>query len=378
MKKRNLILTGTLFVLCCAATGCKVDPLYDFSTLDSEITLLKGATFPVPSPPSISLADILDLDGFPYIVTDVNGDYLISFTLDPVEMSVMIPGDITGGQIPTGYEPEAYSFGGVPDFLSSDGQHVEPDLSEMELRLSIDSGIPADFTVSSRLETFRNGTLQRSYLVENLQVPYGKSEYLLRERPDGSLGSIWVPELGKLLAPVPDEFRISALDVYATEDQLALVQVGDVYDLTCLASVRTPISFSENTRFKVSAPLEAELNLEQIGLKKAALHLDVENTIPLDFTVDLYALDGDGKRIDSIQFFDSGSVSVPGGSATPLCLNLTTPGDLRFKSLILTLSASSKPSLAGVHFNRSQVIRFSNLYLELPDGIQVKLEEPEK
>lgn len=376
MKTRNLILTGTLLVLC--ATGCKVDPLYDFSNLDTEITVLKGATFPVPSPPSISLADILNLDGFPYIVVDGNGDYLISFSLDPVEMSVMIPEAVSGGQIPTGYEPETYTFGGVPDFLSSDGQHVEPDLSEMELRLSIDSGIPADFTVSSRLETFRNGSVQRSYLVENLQVPYGRSDYLLSEHPDGSLGSIGVPELGKLLAPVPDEFRISALDVFATDEQLALVTPGQVYDLTCQASVRTPISFSENTHFKVSAPLEAELNLEQIGLKKAALHLDVENSIPLDFTVDLYALDGDGKRIDSIQFFDSGTVSVPGSTTTPLCLNLTTSVDLRFASLVLTLSASSKPALAGVHFNRSQVIWFSNLYLELPDGIQVKLDESEK
>lgn len=376
MKTRYLILTGTLLALC--ATGCKVDPLYDLSNLDTEITLLKGATFPVPSPPPISLADILNLDGFPYIVVDENGDYLISFDLDPVEMSVMIPPEVSGGQIPTGYEPETYSFGGVPDFLSSDGQHVEPDLSEMKLGLSIDSGIPADFTVSSRLETFRNGSLQRSYLVENLLVPYGNTDYVLSEHPDGTPGSIEVPELGNLLSPVPDEFRISALDVYATDDQLALVKAGDVYDLTCRASVRSPISFSENSHFKVSAPLEAELNLDQVGLKKAALHLDVENTIPLDFTVDLYPLDGDGNRIDSIQFFDSGTVSVPGGSTTPLCLNLTTSGDLRFKSLVLTLAASSKPALAGVHFNRSQVIRFSNLYLELPDGIQVKLEDSEK
>jgi hypothetical protein len=376
MKTRNLILTGALLFLC--AAGCKVDPLYDLSNLVTEITVLKGATFPVPSPRPISLADILNLDGFPYIVVDGNGDYLISFSLDPVDMSVMIPPEVSGGQIPSGYEPETYSFGGVPDFLSSDGQHVEPDLSEMELRLSIDSGIPAVFTVSSRLETFRNGSLQRSYLVENLQVPFGKSDYLLTEHPDGGMGAVWVPELGKLLSPVPDEFKISALDVFATDEQLALVTPGQVYDLTCQASVRAPISFSENTHFKVSAPLEAELNLEQIGLKKAALHLDVQNSIPLDFTVDLYALDGDGKRIDSIQFFDSGSVSVPGSSTIPLCLNLTTSGDLRFASLVLTLSASSKPELAGVHFNRSQVIRFSNLYLELPDGIQVKLDESEK
>ena len=104
----------------------------------------------------------------------------------------------------------------------------------------------------------------------------------------------------------------------------------------------------------------------------------MENQIPLDLAVDLYALDGDGKRIDAIKFFDSGSVSVPGQATTPLCLNLTTEGDLRFSSLVLTLTASSKPELAGIHFNRSQVIRFSNLFLELPDGIQVKLDESEQ
>ena len=373
MKTRNLILTGTLLVIC--AAGCKVDSLYDLSNLDTEITVLKGATFPVPSPGPIKLADILGLEGYEYLVVDENGDYLISFALDPVQMTVQIPPVVTGGQIPNDYVPETYSFGGVPDFLSSDGQHVEPDLSEMVLKLSIDSGIPAVFTVNSQLETFRNGALQRSYLVENLEVPYGKTEYFLSENADGSAGSVRVPELGKLLSPVPDEFKISALDVFATDDQLALVTPGEVYDLTCAASVRTPISFSKNTHFKVSAPLEAELNLEQIGLKKAVLHLDVENTIPLDFTVDLYACDGNGQRIETIQFFDSGTVSVPGRSTNSLCLTLTSQGDIRFSSLVLTLTASSNPALAGIHFNQSQAIRFSKLYLELPDGIQVKLDD---
>jgi hypothetical protein len=41
---------------------------------------------------------------------------------------------------------------------------------------------------------------------------------------------------------------------------------------------------------------------------------------------------------------------------------------------VLELAASSNPELAGVHFNRSQAIRLSNLNLELPDGIQVKLD----
>ena len=368
MKTTKSILTGTLLVLC--VTGCKVDPTYDLSNINTEITV-PIRSFRVPSPNPISLADILDLDGYPYIIVDENGDYLISFALDPFGMSVEIPDVVAGGQIPTGFVPEAYSFDEIPDFLSADGQHVNPDLSEMELRLSIDSGIPAVFTVSSKLETFRNGRIQNSYPIENLEVPYGKSDYCLSEHADGSAGSIQVPGLGKLLSPVPDEFKISAFDIYATDEQLALVTPGDVYDVVCTTSVQTPISFSADTRFKVSAPLEAEVNLDQIGLKKAVLHMDIENTIPLDLSLDLYALDSEGKRIESIQFSDSGSISIPGRTTSSPLLTLTTQGDLRFSSLVLTLTASSNPTLAGIHFNRSQAIRFSNLKLEFPDGIQV-------
>ena len=371
MKTVKLILTGTLLVLC--VTGCKVDPMYDLANLNTEITV-PISSIPVPSPNPISLADILDLDGYPYIIVDDNGDYLISFALDPFGMSVEIPDVVAGGQIPTGFVPEAYTFDGVPDFLSADGQHVDPDLSEMEIRLSIDSGIPAVFTVSSKLETFRNGRAQNSYPIENLEVTYGNNDYCLSEHTDGSAGNILVPGLGKLLSPVPDEFKISAFDIYATDEQLALVTPGDVYDVVCTTSVQTPISFSADTRFKVSAPLEAEVNLDQIGLKKAVLHMDIENTIPLDLSLDLYALDGEGKRIESIQFSDSGSISIPGRTSSSPLLTLTTQGDLRFSSLVLTLTASSNPTLAGIHFNRSQAIRFSNLKLEFPDGIQVKLD----
>ena len=372
MKTRNLILTGTLFVL--FAVGCQVDPNYDLSNLDKEVTLLKGATFPVPSPKALTLADIIDLEGYPYISIDNNGDYIISFALDPVQMSIEIPDDIPEGQIPTGYVPETYSFGGVPDFLSSDGQHVEPDLSEMVLNLSIQSDIPALFTVSSKLETYRKGTLQRIYLVENLQVTYGLTDYRLSEHSDGTPESIQIPELGKLLSPVPDEFRISTMDVYATADQLALLTPGSVYDLTCSTSVHAPISFSADTRFKVQIPLDAELKLDQIGLKKAVLHMNLENTIPLDFSIDLYALDDAGKRIENIKFSNPSSEIIPGRSTSSPLLTLTTQGDLRFSGLVLELAASSNPDLAGVHFNRSQAIRLSNLSLELPDGIQVKLD----
>lgn len=368
------MLVGALLLL--AATGCKVDEDYNLSKLDKEITVMKGARFPIPSPKPITLADILKLEDYPYIVVEDNGDYCLSFSMDSIQMSLVIPDDATPShnRIPTSFIPKPYSFGEVPVFLSEQGQQVEPDLSEMELRLSIDSDVPALFTVNSKLETYVKGIPKRSYLVENLEIPYGRTDYCLSESDDGSKGHIRVPELGKLLSPVPDEFKISAMDIYAAGDQLALLSPGETYGITCLTSVWSPISFSENTRFQVSAPLDAALDLDQIGLKKAVLHLDVENTIPLDLTGNLAALDSQGQQIATIEFSESGAVSIPGCQTSSTSLRLTTQGDLRFASLVLTLRASSNPGIAGIHFNRSQLIRFSNLYLELPDGIQVKVD----
>ena len=104
MKTKYLLLVSACLVL--SVTGCKVDPLFDLSNIDKEITVLKGATFPVPSPRPISLADMLNLEGYPYIVVDGNGDYIISFAMDPVNISVVIPDVVVGGKIPVGFDSE--------------------------------------------------------------------------------------------------------------------------------------------------------------------------------------------------------------------------------------------------------------------------------
>ena len=374
MKKA--VFTILYGVLMLSVSGCKVDSQYDFNKLNTEMTVMKGATFPVPSPDPIYLKDIIQPDGYDYITTDENGNYVIQFDVPAVRMEVTIPNAIQGNRVPTDFVPTTYSFGDIPDFLSSDNQHVEPDLSQMNLWLNLESDIPAEFTVSSTIETLRGGSVQQKFGVENLAIREGFTQYRLREHTDGFGNPIEVPGLGKLLSPIPDEFRVSTLDVFADPDQFALVNPGTQHTIICSASVWAPIAFSENTRFKVTVPLAADLNLEEIGLKKAVLQGAVENSIPLDFKMNLYALDGNGKRIDTIRFSqDSEDIFIPGRSTSGLYLVLTTDGDLRFSSLVLELTASSNQYLAGQLFNVNQSITLRDLVLELPDGIVIKLDE---
>jgi len=115
------------------------------------------------------------------------------------------------------------------------------------------------------------------------------------------------------------------------------------------------------------------LDLEQIGLKKAELIFHYDNSIPMDFTASLYALDAAGNRLDNIQVdvWDT----LRGQSNGDNGITLTTQGDLRFASLVLELTAASNESVSETAFNKNQGIRFYDMKLYLPDGIQVRLDK---
>ena len=118
----------------------------------------------------------------------------------------------------------------------------------------------------------------------------------------------------------------------------------------------------------------AELNLDQIGLKKAVISMDAYNSVPLSFSLKATALDGNGGRLEGISAqtdvpIAAGTVDSP--THTQLKVTLTAD-DLRFKGVILELHAASNQSVAGVRLNRNQGLELKNLVISLPDGIIVK------
>lgn len=373
MRTVSKLLIG--LILAPSLAGCVIDPRYDFSKLDTEMTLMKGATFPVPSPDPIMLKDIIQLEGYDYIRVFNDGDYWINFQVNPVRLQLTVPPSFSGNRVPTDFVPTSFVFGQVPEFLSSDKQQVVPDLSNLHVYLDFSTDIPADFTVGTTLEAKKGGSVQESFRVDGLLIPSGYKQYCIREQAYGDPDVIEVPNLRKLIFPIPDEFRLSALDIFVEPDQLARVTPGVPYSFSCEPSVLCPIRFSAGTHFTVTIPLEAELNLNQIGLKKAVLYADVKNTIPLDFTMNLYALDAQGRRIESIRFsMPEDQRTVRGLESSFLSLELTTDGDLRFSSLVLELTASSSPRLELANFNENQGLTFGNMFLELPEGIVIKLD----
>ena len=368
-------LAVVFFVL--PVIGCKVDSEFDFSNLDTTMTVLKGAEFPVPNA-RILLKDVFPLENNEFITCDASGNYLINVALDPIDMQFYIP-ESGADKVSVDFMSVQYTFDEVPDFLSGKDQRVVLDLSDMHVGLCVDSDIPAELSFGTTIESIRSGAVSRRCSVDDLNVVYGTNRYVFVEEKSSSHPDNYrsLPGLGKLFSPVPDAVRIGDVEVYVDAEQRAQVAHDRLYHLSCLVSAESPIKFAEGTRFILSAPLNASLNLDEIGLKKAVLSLQIENSMPLDFSFTLHAFDASGNRLDSIQV-EPDFETIPALDRTSGSITLTTTGDLRFSSLELELTASVPSSLAssdyyGPCLNKNQGLNLTGMSLYLPDGIQISL-----
>ncbi len=369
----RLLLTAALLF---PAIGCQVDPAYDFSKLDTTMTLFKGLEFPVPDA-QIYLKDVFSLENdYDFIRCDDSGDYLIHLDMDPVHLQFLLP-DADGDQIPVPFEPVEYTFDAVPDLLSGKGQAVAMDLSDMVVSLTVDSDIPATASVNAGIEAVRSGMVSTRCSVEGLDINYGYNQHFFVGKESPAFPDYYrvIPELGRMFTPIPDAIRMSSLGVFMDAEQRSYVSHDQLYNISCQFSAESPIRFAQGTHFSMSAPLNAELDLDEIGLKTAVLILGVENTTPLDFSFRLYAYDAAGNQLDSIQVTPDFE-TIPALSSTGGSITLTTRGDLRFASLSLELTASAPGNLDPSRscLNRNQGLRLTGMSLYLPDGIQIKLD----
>lgn len=347
-----LTLTGIF------ASGCKVDDRYDLNKLDTESTLFKGMEFPIGNLKRITLDQILDLRENEYFFADENGDYRIHVPFQEFGFDVVLPLD----QEVLPESGTAYSIEDLPEFLTDSEQSLNVELAGVEVSLTVDSALPVPATVSTGVDLYRKGNLTHHYDVNALEITSGQNSFVI----DESL----IPGISQFFSPVPDELIINDFQVVIPESG----QSG-IYPVSCTITADSPVAFSASSECEVSISVdEAEVNLDQIGLRKAVLSMDVYNSVPLEFSLSATALDANGGRLESIAAktdvpIAAGTVDSP--AHTPLKVTLTAE-DLRFKGIVLDLRAASNERVAGVRLNRNQGLELKNLVISLPDGITVK------
>lgn len=377
-RSHSLIAGLSLVFLLMSAAGCKIDDRYNLSNLDTEATI-QIPPIPIGNLTPLYLRDFLTLDG-EYITTDEHGDYHVSFQTEPFPFYVTVP-VVPGEDLSYEFEPVHYEMADLSEMLSAAGQNLVAELPELEIGLSVDSGVPARFYFDAVLETAKGEKALHRYVLDDLPISAGKTDFILNTTGTGDRKDVvykQIADLDKILSPIPDLLEIKEMEVSATQDQLALMTPGEEYELSGLATVDTPLSFTADSRLDLNLPIEgAEVNLDYVGLKKAVLKMDAVNSIPLAFSAEAHAFDKDGKVIPDISVktdvpIAAGSTDAP--VTTAVTVTLTTGGDLRFSSMILQLSAVSNAQVAGTRLNQRQGLELRNVVLSFPDGVQVTVD----
>ena len=366
LKLRNHCANALLLAIC-VLSGCKVDDRYDLNNLDTESTVLKGMEFPIGDLRRITLDQLFDLKENQYFSTDAHGDYRIHVPFETFSFNVGLPLD--KDLLPD--SGKGFEFGELPAFL--DDENLKVEFSGMEISLGIDSQLPVAATVSTGVDLLKSGSVTHHYAVNSLNIVPGKNTFVFNETGKGDVQNVdyqALPDIEKLFSPVPDKLIIHDFQVNIPESG----QTGS-FPVSCTITADSPIAFSALSACTITIPVDnAELNLDQIGLKKAVISMDAYNSVPLSFSLKATALDGNGGRLEGISAqtdvpIAAGTVDSP--AHTPLKVTLMAE-DLRFKGVILELHAASNQSVAGVRLNRNQGLELKNLVISLPDGIIVK------
>lgn len=171
MKTRMIVgIVAVALALPAFLVGCVPDKKYNLEDMDSEITILKGVTMPLPNLQEITLGDLIEIDPSGEVFKiNSNGEYMLSFKMEPTKIdgfsiasnaiSLSASGEDSTPQAigeytsipantPLDYDPEDKAA--VEAYLSSIGYTADMDQLQKEdfLTQTIDYSFDVDFSIS--------------------------------------------------------------------------------------------------------------------------------------------------------------------------------------------------------------------------------------
>lgn len=311
---------------------------------------------------------------------------VVSFSELDINSVEVLLGDDVEKDIVTGLSPIVIND--IPEiFKDSD---IVLDIDDVRLDVEFLNTSPFAGNISVNVETSANEThlstfrigpvlfdggtealpaeMKWSFSEGKLQAPFGYDHYII----DG---------LTDIISQFPDQIEFTDFELQL-EDGYVKVVPGETYTLSQSYSIYAPLAFGPE--FSVPYTYEIKdlgLEFSGIGLKSALLDVDVENTIPLDFSAEVVAVDEDGNVVDGIALIiqddavlKAGSLDSP--SNTHLTFELVNEKeDISIYGLNIRFKATSGADVAGIPLNENHGIHFSNIVLTLPEGITTDLDE---
>ncbi len=326
-------------------------------------------------------------DDVSYAVVSPVLSALVTFTNLNINSAEILFGDEIETDIVTGIS--SISLEGLPDFMND--KDVVLDIDDIRLDVDFSNLSPFAGDFSAAVSTSRSGVSIADLNVGPVRFEAGNEQSPAEMHWSFSEGRIVTPEgytlykidgLTDIIKQMPDliEFKDFNLDL---DKDYVTIRPGETYEVVQSYSIYAPLAFGPDFHIPYTYRIDdLDFEFDGVGLSSAILDVDVENSIPMNFTASAYFTGKKGELIEDVTFtIKDGAVLKAGSHDSPTSNKMTfileNPNrKLEIHGLVLKLEATAPDSrYVGVPLNVNQGLHFKNIVLNLPEGITADLDE---
>jgi hypothetical protein len=265
-----------------------------------------------------------------------------------------------------------------PEFFNNDG--IVIDLYNPVLTFTADNKLPVSLDFDAEILAYKNSELKVDTPIEDFHINASTVTQKTYSAIGDAQGNDKLPELRDIIRVMPDDIKVSGITVSTAGDYADIVP-GHVLNCTMDYELSAPLAFGPDFRLDYEMDIDnVGASLKELGLQSANLVMKVENTIPLNFTLQPHALDVNGNVLENISVNVVGQVA-PGILSSPVVSDIqikltTTDESVDFQSLKLKLTATCpSDDHQGVALNKEQGLKISSISINLPSGLTMDLND---
>lgn len=312
---------------------------------------------------------------------------LMTFSNLGIRSADIMLGDGVEEEIVTGLSP--ISLENMPDFIRNSDLIL--DVNDIRLDVDFSNLSPFAGEISASVATSLSGENLADVKVGPVRFEAGTDTTPALMHWSFSEGRLGAPEgytlykvdgLTDLVKKMPDmiEFKDFELDL---DDEYVTVRPGETYELSQSYSIYAPLAFGPDFHVPYTYEIpDLDLVFEGVGLSSAVLDIDVENSIPMNFSASAHFIDENGEVLEDVVFtIKDGTVLKAGSLDSPSMTHMTfvlenQKKDLKLYGMVLRFEATAPDAqYIGVPLNVNQGLHFKNIVLNLPDGVIADLDE---
>lgn len=400
----NMMKEGSMIILLedIAVPVSTPDMPADDVVIDIPIIGVDGSKLPdgqgITSDGKFLMKDYMTIRGKSYFTfdteTDVTGGIIspvvttiVTFSdLDINSIEVML-GDGIEDDIVTGLYP--VTLEGLPEVLMN--PDIVLDINDIRVDIDFANASPFAGNISAEIETSAQGEVLDNVNIGPVHFDAGTSSEPSVMKWSFSEGLLPAPEgyvlytvegMTDIISNIPEVIEFKEINL-ELDDEYVIVRPGETYKLEQSYSIYAPLAFGPDFQIPYTYEIK-DLSLEfpAAELTCAELDMDVESTIPMDFTASAYATDDNGERIEGLELtvednavLKAGSLDSPTVSHLKFVLT-NRSGEIKVDNVMINFSATAPGSyLVGTLLNQNQGLHFKNIVLTLPEGITADLNE---